>query len=56
MLNTFPPEKEGFPREYAIEILDEIETIDNKQQRDAWIEEKWWTCIEKFGGSRETDG
>lgn len=56
VLNTFPPEKEGFPREYAIEILNEIETIDTKQKRDAWIEEKWWTCIEKFGGSRETDG
>ena len=56
VLNTFPPEQEGFPREYAIEILNEIETIDNKQKRDAWIEEKWWTCIEKFGGSRETDG
>lgn len=55
VLNTFPPEKEGFPREYAIEILNEIELIDTKEKRDAWIEEKWWTCIEKFGGSRETD-
>jgi len=56
VLNTFPPEKEGFPREYAIEILNEIELIDTKEKRDAWIEEKWWICIEKFGGSRETDG
>lgn len=55
VLNTFPPEKEGFPREYAIEILNEIELINTKEKRDAWIEEKWWTCIEKFGGSRETD-
>lgn len=55
VLNTFPPEKEGFPREYAIEILNEIELIDTKEKRDAWIEGKWWTCIEKFGGSRETD-
>jgi hypothetical protein len=55
VLNTFPPEKEGFPREYAIEILNQIELIDNKQARDKFIEDKWWECIEKFGGSREKD-
>ena len=56
VMNTFPPEAEGFPREYAIEILNEIEMIDTKEQRAEWIEVKWWQCIEKFGGSRETDG
>ena len=55
-MNTFPPEAEGFPREYAIEVLNEIELIDTKEQRAEWIEVKWWQCIEKFGGSRETDG
>ena len=55
VLNTFPPEAEGFPREYAIEVLNEIEMLDTKEKRDAWIETKWWECIEKFGGSRETD-
>ena len=55
VLNTFPPENEGFPREYAIEILNEIELIKDRKDRDKYIEDKWWQCIEKFGGSREKD-
>jgi len=52
VLELFPPEAEGFPKEYAIEILNDIVAIENKQQRDKYIEDKWYECIERFGGSR----
>jgi len=53
VLELFPPEAEGFPKEYAIEILNDIVAIENKQQRDKYIEDKWYECIERFGGSRK---
>ena len=53
VLELFPPEAEGFPKEYAVEILNDIVAIENKQQRDKYIEDKWYECIERFGGSRK---
>ena len=32
-----------------------LELIKDRKDRDKYIEDKWWQCIEKFGGSREKD-